>query len=300
MSQKRPLTMSIGEVLWDMLPDGKALGGAPTNVAWHCAQLGADAHVASAVGKDAPGDEILGRLRAMRLDLSAVSIIPDKPTSTVDAMIGPDGNATYVIHENVAWDSMPASPEALALAAKAKGVNFGSLAQRGAMGRRTTLALLDATPADCLRIFDVNLRPPYIFQDVLAAGLGKATVVKMNDDELPIIAGLFGWGKEPEQALAALFAAYPNLGHAVVTRGAKGAWWHNRKRLIERRPAAAIKPVDTIGAGDSFTASVMLGLLKGWDEETIMEAALAVASFVCTSRGGTPELPDSLKAPFLK
>jgi Sugar kinases, ribokinase family len=150
--------MSIGEVLWDVLPDGKELGGAPTNVAWHCAQLGADAHVASAVGKDPLGDEILESLKRMRLDLSAVSVIPDKPTSTVDAVISPEGNATYVIHENVAWDAMPASPAALALAAKADGVNFGSLGQRGEAGRLATQAIVDATPAACLRIFDINLR----------------------------------------------------------------------------------------------------------------------------------------------
>lgn len=300
MSDKQPLTMSIGEVLWDMLPDGKALGGAPTNVAWHCAQLGASAHVASAVGRDPLGDEILESLKAMHLDISAISIIDGKPTSTVDAILSAEGNATYVIHEDVAWDAMPASPEALAMAARAEGVNFGSLGQRGENGRRTTMALLAATPASCLRVFDINLRPPFIYKEVFAAGMEKASVIKMNDDELPVIGAMFGWPDEPEAAITAMFAAYPNLKHAVVTRGARGVWWHDRKRLYGKRPAAAIKTVDTIGAGDSFTASVMMGLLKGWDVETISEAALAVASFVCTSRGGTPELPESLKAPFLR
>lgn len=300
MAAKKPVTMSIGEVLWDMLPDGKVLGGAPTNVAWHSAQLGADAHVASAVGRDALGDEIIERLKAMRLDLSAVATIDDKPTSTVDAKLGPDGSATYVIRENVAWDAMPASPEALALAAKADGVNFGTLAQRGGFGRESTHAILDATRLDCLRVFDVNLRTPFIYKDVLDGGLAKATVVKMNDDELPVIAGLFGWRGEPEAAMTDLFEAYPNLRHIVVTRGGRGAWWHDRKRLFGKPPATKVKVVDTIGAGDAFTASVMLGLLKGWDEETIMDAALAVAAFVCSNRGGTPELPDDLKAPFLR
>ncbi len=299
MSSSKPVTMSIGEVLWDMLPDGKALGGAPTNVAWHCAQLGADAHVCSAVGKDDLGDEILSRLKAMRLDTSAIAVIPDKPTSTVDAMLSAEGNATYVIHENVAWDAMPASPVALELAAKADGINFGTLAQRGEFGLTETHKILDATRPDCLRIFDVNLRTPFIYKNVIEKGLAKATVVKMNDDELPILSEMFGWDKEPEAAITAMFKLFPGLKHAVVTRGSRGAWWHNKLRLYGKLPAMAVKAVDTIGAGDSFTASVMMGLLKGWDEETTMEAALNVAAFVCTSRGGTPELPDTLKAPFL-
>ena len=300
MNQKKPATLSIGEVLWDVLPDGKALGGSPTNVAWHCAQLGADAHVASAIGEDALGGEILEILKAMPLDLSALAVIHDKPTSTVDAILDANGNASYVFQADIAWDALPASPEALSIAAKANGVNFGSLSQRGDMTHASTLAILDATPADCLRIFDINLRPPFFSKKVLAAGMARATVIKMNDDELPVVADIFDWKGEPEDAMNAMFTAYPNLKHAVVTRGPNGAWWHNRERLIEKRPAANIKAVDTIGAGDSFTASVMLGLLKGWDEEAIMEAALAIASFVCTSRGATPELPEALTAPFLK
>lgn len=299
MSDSLPLTMSIGEVLWDMLPDGKALGGAPTNVAWHCAQLGANANVASAVGKDALGDEILDSLKGMSLGVSGVSIILNKPTSTVNAIISPEGNATYIIHEDVAWDAMPISPEASALASKAQGVNYGSLAQRSANGRKTNLALVDATPPDCLRIFDVNLRPPFIYKEVMADGLAKANVVKMNEDELPVLGEMFSWPQESEAAITAMFGDYPNLKHAVITRGARGVWWHDRKRLFGKKPAAAVKMVDSIGAGDSFTAAVMMGLLKGWDVEAISEAALAIASFVCSSRGGTPELPESLKAPFL-
>ncbi len=299
MTHSRPVTLSLGEVLWDMLPDGKALGGAPTNVAWHCAQLGADAHVASAVGKDELGDEILVRLRSMNLDVSAVSIIPDKPTSTVDAMISPEGNATYVIHKDVAWDWMPVSEQARALARQAQGLNFGTLSQRGSMGCETTHTLLNETPADCLRIFDINLRPPDVHKNILQAGFEKATVVKMNDAELPVIADMFGLGEEPEAAMASLFESYANLQHIVVTRGSRGVWWHNKRKLYGKLPAMAVKAVDTIGAGDSFTASIMMGLLKGWDVEKIMDAALAVAAFVCTQRGGTPELPASLKDPFL-
>jgi fructokinase len=274
------------------------LGGAPTNVSWHCAQLGAEAHVISAVGNDPLGREALDILSGRGLGLSALAVIPDKPTSTVDARIDASGNATYVIHENVAWDAIPASPAALALVARAEAVNFGSLAQRGEVCREITRTLLSATPANCIRVFDVNLRPPFIYQEVLAAGMEMATVVKMNDDELPVIAKLFGWRGDPEAAMEDLASQYPNISHIVVTRGAKGAWWHNRHRLTAKPPPRTVKTVDTIGAGDSVTATVMLGLLKGWEVEKIMLAAMEIASFVCSCRGGMPELPASLKAEF--
>jgi fructokinase len=296
----KPLTVSLGEVLWDILPDGKALGGAPTNVAWHAAQLGADAHVVSAVGDDDLGMEILRRLREMRLNVTVVATIGDRPTSTVEARLDDRGNASYVIHENVAWDHLPVSPEILALAARADAVNFGSLAQRHPAARKSTLAILDAANPDAIRIFDINLRPPFIDRDVLDGGLRRASVVKMNEDELPVLADLFSWDGTPETAMARLLGDYPNLRHAIVTRGCNGAWWRTRERLIARRPAGCAKVVDTIGAGDSVTAASMMGLLKGWDEERILETALEIASFVCGSRGGTPELPAELKAAFLE
>ena len=281
-----------------MLPDGKALGGSPTNVAWHAAQLGAEAHVVSAVGKDDLGDEILSRLGAMRLHVDLVAVIPGKPTSVVDAMLDADGNATYVIRENVAWDYLPASPGALELAGNADAVNFGSLSQRNPAARRATLDILDRTPKKCIRIFDINLRTPFVAEDVLSGGMARATVAKMNDDELAVVAGIYGWPGDPEAAVAGLFRRFPNLRHVVVTRGAKGAWWHDGRRFIAKAPGVEVKTVDTIGAGDSFTASVMMGLLRGWEAERIMDRALSVASFVCTRRGGTPELPGSLRALF--
>lgn len=295
MRDGKPLTLSIGEILWDMLPTGKLLGGAPCNVAWHLAQFGAEARVVTAVGDDDQGREIAERLKAMRMNLDTMAVLPDKPTSTVDATLGPDGSATYVIHENVAPDFLPVTPLALSLAGKARAVNFGSLAQRSPVGRKSTLALLDATPADCIRVFDINLRPPFINKDVLLAGFARAAAVKMNDDEIEVLAGMFGWPEGVERRIEALFGAFPHVRHVIVTRGSKGAWWHNRERLFEKAPTGKVKVADTIGAGDSFTASVIAGLLKGLAVEAIMEAALAVAAFVCGRSGGTPELPVELK-----
>lgn len=294
----KPVTMSLGEVLWDILPDGKSLGGAPTNAAWHLAQLGADAHVVSAVGEDALGGEILDRLRAKHLNVETIVTIKDKPTSTVEARLSPEGNATYVIHEDVAWDHMPVSDDILAIARKCQAVNFGSLAQRGDKGRQSTRAILDATPTEAIRVFDINLRPPFIHKEVLADGLARAAVVKMNETELPVLAELFGWSDRPEAAIEEMLGKYANLAHAVITRGPEGAWWHDRKRLIKRKPTSNPKVQDTIGAGDSVTASTMMGLLKGWEADRILETALEIASFVVSSRGGMPELPASLKNLF--
>ena len=298
MRGTKPLTLSLGEVLWDMLPDGKALGGAPTNVAWHATQLGADARVASAVGDDDLGREILSLLRGKGLDVSTVAVVPNKPTGTVDATLDANGNATYVIHEDVAWDYPPATPTILALAARADAMNFGSLGQRSAAGRAGTLAILDAARSEAIRVFDINLRPPFIYREVLDAGLGRASVVKMNEDELPRLAGLFGWSGRPEEIIEQMLAAYPNLGHAVVTRGAEGAWWHDRRRLLAEKPENRVKVVDTIGAGDSVTAAAMMGLLRGWEPGRILAAALEIASFVCSRRGAMPELPGELKNVF--
>ncbi|MCC8116169.1 MAG: carbohydrate kinase [Planctomycetes bacterium] len=294
----KPLTISLGEILWDVLPDGKILGGSPANVAWHVNQLGADAHIVSAIGQDDLGDEILRRLAEMNLDTSAIVRIPDVPTSTVDAMLDDRGNATYVIHENVAWDAMPVTDDVLRLASQATAVNYGSLAQRHPFGRASTLAILDAIDPSAIKIFDINLRPPFIDRDVIDAGLLRANVLKMNNDELPLLADLFGWATAPEAAMAQLFVAYPNITQLVVTCGADGAQWCTPERLHVQKPPAVGRVVDTIGAGDSVTATVMMGLLKGWEVEKTLEAAMAVASFVCSQRGGTPELPAELRKLF--
>lgn len=297
--KKQPVTVSVGEVLWDVLPDGKTLGGSPTNVAWHMAQLGAEAHVVTAVGKDALGDEALRILGAMPLHIDTIAVIEDRPTSTVDAVLDAAGNATYVFHEDEAWDFLPVTPEALALAGRADGMNFGSLSQRSPRAQEATFKILDAAPAECVRIFDINLRPPFVTGRQLVGGMERAAVLKMNDDELPMVAKVFEWGTGPEATIDKLFEKFPNLKHIVVTRGPKGIWWHDRKRLISKTPDDNIVKVDTIGAGDSVTASTLMGLLKGWDADAIIDNALEIANFVCTQRGGMPELPDALKKPFL-
>ncbi len=287
-----PLTLSIGEILWDIFPGGKTLGGAVANAAWHLAQLGADARIVSAVGEDALGREILDVLAGKRQNALAVEVLPGVPTSTVDAVVGPDGAATYTIHENVAWDRLPVTPAVLALAARADAVNFGSLSQRSAAGQATMQAYLDAVNPGAIRLFDINLRPPSINPEAIRRSLSRADVVKMNHDELPAIADLHGWSASaPEATMDRLLESYPGIRHILVTRAENGAWWRTRERLHACPAGKISRIVDTVGAGDSVTAVCVMGLLLGWEPEKILESAMEIAAFVCGNRGGTPELP---------
>ena len=294
-----PVTISLGEILWDVLPDGKTLGGAPANVAWHLSRLGAEAHIVSAIGNDDLGREILATLAEKDLDTATIAVLDGVPTSTVTASLDAGGNASYTIHENVAWDHLPLSDAVLKLAATARAVNYGSLGQRHPIGRATTHAILDAVDPDAVKVFDVNLRPPFIDRDTLDLGLSRATVVKMNHDELPQISAMFGWTPAPEPAMLQLLEAYPNLRHVLVTKGGDGAWWQTRETLHHRLPPKPSRLADTIGAGDSVTAAAIMGLLKGWDAEKILDSAMAIASYVCTQRGGMPVLPEALTRVFL-
>lgn len=298
MTNKGITLISVGEILWDVLPDGKVLGGAPANVAWHALQLGADAHLASAVGDDANGLEILAKLKEMGLNAATVAIVPGKPTSTVDAVLDADGNARYAIHADVAWDSLPATPEMIALASRADAVAFGSLAQRSPAGRDAVRRILDAARPDALRIFDINLRPPHFSGETLHAGLERANVLKMNHDELPVVSGLFGLPAEERAALPALMLRYPNLRRIIVTCGSDGALWYDQDGIVRMPPPRAVAVADTVGAGDSFTAAVVLGLLKNWSRETVLSHAIATASFVCSRRGATPRLPEEITRLF--
>lgn len=293
--EKKPVTISLGEVLWDVLPDGKVLGGAPCNVGRHLAQLGCDAHVVSAVGDDDLGRETIAQLKAKGLNTDCVAVVPDAPTSTVDATLDAAGNATYVIHENVAWDCLPATDAALTLAGKTKAVNFGSLALRSSAARAANFAVLDAVPAGAVRMFDINLRKPFIFPEILREGFSRATVVKMNDDELAMVTGLLGLSNVPERTMEEFLAAFSNLKHLIVTRGAEGAWWHDGCTLMKSGPTSSPCVIDTIGAGDSFTAVSMCGLLRGMAVKDVLRAALSIAAYVCSQRGGMPELPERLK-----
>lgn len=286
----------IGEVLWDLLPSGRQLGGAPLNFAYHAGELGAAAAIVSRVGADEPGRALLARLSELGVPADAVEIDPAAPTSTVTVTLGPKGDPAYTIHENVAWDRLAAEPAARATVAAADAVCFGSLAQRHAVARRSIATLLDLVRPGALRIFDVNLRQHYHSPDLVAQSLTQANVLKVNETELPQLIAWLGLPADERAALAALAERF-SLRAAIYTRGERGSLVHADGAWVDH-PGKKVELADTIGAGDSFTAAFALGLLHGWPLATIVERATGVAAFVCTQHGATPRLPAEIAAPF--
>lgn len=286
----------LGEVLWDLLPAGRQLGGAPANFAFHAAALGAEARVVSRVGSDEPGRDLLARLRELGLPVDAIAVDPAAPTGTVSVAMEAGGHPRYTIHEGVAWDRLTAGPAERAAVAAADAVCFGSLAQRTPGARAAIGELVDATPLAALRIFDVNLRQHYHSAAVIHSSLARANVLKVNESELPVLGAQFGLPAGEREGLAALAAAH-RLRAVIHTRGERGCLALVDGTWVEH-PGVRVAVADTVGAGDAFTAAFALGLLRGWAPAVIVERATAVAAFVCTQRGATPELPPALTAPF--
>jgi fructokinase len=287
--------LAVGEVLWDLLPDGKQLGGAPANFTYHCRSLGADARLVTRVGHDDLGREVLERFRLLGLPTESVQVDPESPTGTVAVALDPDGQPRFTIHENVAWDRIRADETALALAASANAICFGSLAQRSEPARRAIRSLVSATRAGTLRLFDVNLRPPFVDRGVIGDSLTMANALKLNDQELSELVAMFGLPSGVRESLAELAGRF-SLPLVALTRGAGGSLLL-ADGLWSDHPGRSVAVSDTIGAGDAFSAALVFGLLAGRPLEAINRHANEVAAFVCTQPGGTPSLPDTLKFP---
>ncbi len=288
--------VGIGEVLWDVLPGGRQLGGAPLNFAYHSGELGARAAIVSRVGDDEPGRALLARMRELGVPVEAVEIDAEAPTSTVTVSVGPKGDAAYAIHENVAWDLLAGEPAARAVVAAADAVCFGSLAQRHPVARRSIGELLDLVRPRALRVFDVNLRQHYHSPEIITQSLARANVLKVNETELPQLGAWFGLPAEERAAIASLAERHA-LRAVVYTRGERGSLVLADGTWCDH-PGRKVEAVDTVGAGDSFTAAFALGLLHRWPLPVVVERATAVSAFVCTQAGATPRLPEELTAPF--
>jgi len=287
---RRYFCIGLGEVLWDLLPGGRQLGGAPANFAYHAHALGAESLVVSRLGRDDLGRDILERLNALGLATSGISVDPAAPTGTVSVALDPSGKPAYTIHTDVAWDFLEAGPEGLRAAAGADAVCFGTLAQRHPVARDSIRRVLQATRPEALRIFDINLRQRFWSREVIVESLALATVLKMNDEELPILAELLGWPAEDDDRLLARLAERFDLRAVALTRGAQGSLLWTAGRCWSW-PGSDLKVVDTVGAGDSYTAALALGLLSGKAPEDILRIAHRVADFVCTQPGATPPMP---------
>ena len=282
MSKK--VIVGIGEILWDMLPSGKALGGAPANFAYHATRLGEEGWAVSAIGPDALGREIMDIVTEKRL--KNVISVTDKPTGTVQVELDDRGVPTYTIMEGVAWDHIPFTPEMEALAQRADAVCFGSLVQRMA-SRESVLRFLRATRPETLKVFDINLRQHYYSPKVLEDSLKIADILKINDEEIRIVAGLFGLEGDDTAVSRALIDRY-NLRLVILTKGAEGSEVITADDTLPQ-PAGEAEVVDTVGAGDSFTAAFVVAYLRGDSLADAQRLASDTAAYVCSRKGAMPE-----------
>ena len=290
------LCVGLGEILWDMLPGGKQLGGAPANFAYHSQALGAQGVVVSCIGEDELGREIITRLDELGLDRLYLAVDKTHPTGTVTVELDQSGKPDYTIHQNVAWDFIPSDPRLAELAGRTDAVCFGSLCQRSQVSRGTVRAFLEATRPDCIRVFDINLRQQFFDREIILSMLKSSTVLKLNDEELPVVAELLGLTGSASDVLLQLTQKYA-LRMIALTRGANGSCLYTPGQMCSHR-GFATQIADTVGAGDSFAAAITLGLLHGRTLDEINECANRVASFVCSQSGATPRLPDTLAEEF--
>lgn len=284
---------TVGEVLWDVFHDGPRFGGAPANVACHAAALGLQAAVVSCVGQDSLGDGAVSFLQRHAVDTSHVQRTSELPTGTVQVQLDAAGRPTFEIAAPVAWDRLAWTASLAQFAATQQAVCFGTLAQRSDVSRQTIQQFVAATPDSCLRVLDINLRPPFVDDTVLRQSLQLANVLKLNDEELPHVAALTGASGSQEQQLSQLRQRW-ELRLIALTRGAGGSLLQTAE-LTSELPGQTIAVVDTVGAGDSFTAALMAGLLRGEPLEVVHRRAAQLAAYVCTQPGAVPELPAALR-----
>ena len=292
MKAPTPKIAGIGEILWDMLPNGGRLGGAPNNFACHCQQLGGESYPVSCVGDDALGKRALAELEQLGVSSKFVQQVTTHLTGQVQISLNMEGKATYQILVDMAWDHLHFTPELRNLAASLDAICFGSLAQRFPVTRETIRLVLQEMPEKALRIFDINLRAPFYSREQIEESLGYATVLKLSDDELPVLSGYYGLEGSPIARLTALRERF-DLDLVAYTRGANGSVLIGANETDET-PGIEIDVVDSIGAGDSFTAALCMGLLNGWPLSRTNQFANQVAAFVCSQNGATPKFPAEL------
>lgn len=282
--ERKKVIVGIGELLWDMLPSGKAIGGAPANFAYHAGRLGEEGWVVSAVGDDALGHEILDVLDEKRLhSLVAMS---EKPTGTVQVSLDAAGVPTYTIVEDVAWDHIPFTPKMQDLASRADAVCFGSLVQRNG-SRASVLKFLEAVPASALKVFDINLRQHFYTPEILRKSLEIADVLKINDEEIVTLSEMFGLGSDPREACRKLIGQY-SLRFVLLTKGAQGSEVISPDEVIPQG-VGKVDVVDTVGAGDAFTAAFTVAYLRGDSLADAQKLAGEVTAYVCSHKGAMPE-----------
>ena len=285
--------VGIGEILWDIFPEGGRLGGAPSNFACHCYQLGNDSCPVSCVGDDDLGEQTRVELGKLGISTEYIQQHDRKPTGRVLVVLDDRGKPTYEIIEDVAWDDLTFTTELKSLASTLDAACFGSLSQRSPGTRATVREFLKEMPEQALKVFDVNLRAPFYSKEIVEDSLELATILKLSDEELPVLAGYFGLAGSVNDQLAALRDQF-NLNLIAYTRGPHGSILAGADETDENN-GAEVKAVDSVGAGDSFTAALCTGLLRKKSLAEVNAFANQVAGFVCSQSGACPPLPDRLK-----
>ncbi len=289
------MIVGMGEALWDVLPEGKKIGGAPANFAYHVSQFGFNSRVVSAVGDDKLGNEILDNFSEKNLNF-LIEKVP-YPTGTVQVDLDDEGVPCYDIKEGVAWDNIPFTPALKELAKQTRAVCFGSLAQRSVVSRETLHKFLDVMPDDNgqLRIFDINLRQNFYTKDILCNSMERCNILKINDEELVTVSRMFGYpGIDLQDKCWILLAKY-NLKMLILTCGVNGSYVFTPGE-ISFVETPKVEVADTVGAGDSFTATFVAAILKGKKVSDAHKLAVEASAYVCTQNGAMPIFPLELKA----
>jgi fructokinase len=291
----RFVIVGLGEALWDVFPDEECFGGAPANFASHAAMLGAETYVVSQVGDDELGHNAISALAGHGVKTDLVAVSREHPTGTVEVKLDSSGQPRYTIARDVAWDFIGWSDALESLAARAHVVCFGTLAQRSETSRATIRSFVQATPRNCLRIFDVNLRQDFYSDSIVLDSLEIANAAKLNDEELRTVAAICRLDGDERDQLNQLRKRY-NLQLVALTKGAKGAILFDGESFAECS-AEKVTVKDTVGAGDAFAASMALGWLRRANPERICQRACRVAAFVCSQAGAVPALPEEMRRP---
>ena len=287
------IIVGIGEVLWDILPEGKKIGGAPANFAYHASQFGFHSRVVSAIGDDILGKEITDSFISKGLN----HLIPtvSYPTGTVCIEIDQEGIPVYEITENVAWDNIPYTSEIESLAKKTRAVCFGSLAQRNPVSRNTVTRFLDNMPRENskLVVFDINLRQGFYNKEIICNSMKRCNILKINDEELVAVSRMLEYPDIDMHTICKMLLEEYNLKMLILTCGVNGSYVFTSDN-VSFRPTPCVKVADTVGAGDSFTAAFIASIMKGKSISDAHTIAVRTSAFVCTQYGAMPVLPKEL------
>ena len=289
----RNKAVGIGEILWDMLPEGKKAGGAPANFAYHVSRFGIDGNIVSAVGDDIPGKELTDTFAAKGLR-GIIEKVPF-PTGTVEVELDSAGIPAYDIRKGVAWDNIPFTDAIESLAAQTKAVCFGTLAQRNPASRATINRFLDAIPdnGETFKIFDINLRQNFYTKKIVCDSLTKCNILKINDEELDIVDSMLGMRETCITDRCRILMRRYGIGTLILTCGTRGSFVFTPDNCSFLE-TPHIDVADTVGAGDSFTGSFTAAIMSGMSPVEAHRLAVDVSAFVCTCAGAMPALPDFL------